>query len=93
MVELCICGFISGFCFAIGGLLGVAYISGSNEIVAVIFLTVSVGFSGMTATGFYINHIDIAPQYAGILFGISNTIATIPGMLTPVIAKSITIKV
>ena len=27
------------------------------------------------------NHIDIAPRYAGILMGLSNTFATIPGII------------
>ena len=27
------------------------------------------------------NHLDVAPTYAGILMGISNTIATIPGII------------
>jgi MFS transporter, ACS family, solute carrier family 17 (sodium-dependent inorganic phosphate cotransporter), other len=33
-----------------------------------------------------VNHLDIAPQYASILMGISNTVATIPGIISPLIA-------
>ena len=29
------------------------------------------------------NHLDIAPQYAAILMGISNTLGTIPGIISP----------
>ena len=32
------------------------------------------------------NMIDIAPAYSGIVFGISNTIANIPGFLAPQVA-------
>ena len=32
------------------------------------------------------NAMDIAPKYGGIIYGISNTIANIPGFLTPQVA-------
>jgi ACS family sodium-dependent inorganic phosphate cotransporter len=32
-----------------------------------------------------INHLDIGPKYAGALIGMTNTAATIPGILAPVI--------
>ena len=33
--------------------------------------------------GFLLVANDIAPAYAGIVFGISNTLATIPGIISP----------
>lgn len=40
------------------------------------------------ATNFFkilysVNHLDVAPQYASVLMGISNTFATIPGIISP----------
>lgn len=35
--------------------------------------------------GFSVNHLDIAPQHASVLMGLSNTFATLPGMLSPTI--------
>lgn len=32
-----------------------------------------------------VNHLDIAPQHASVLMGISNTFATIPGIVSPVL--------
>lgn len=32
-----------------------------------------------------VNHLDIAPPYASILMGISNTFATLPGMISPIV--------
>ncbi|TSK22712.1 Sialin [Bagarius yarrelli] len=61
-----------------------------NYILAVVFLTISSTLGGFSASGFNINHLDIAPSYAGILLGITNTFATIPGMVGPVIARSLT---
>jgi hypothetical protein len=36
---------------------------------------------------------DIAPAYAGIIFGISNTFATIPGIISPYVVGALTEKV
>ena len=36
-----------------------------------------------------INHIDIAPRFAGMLMGIGNTFGTLPGIIGPQIAKRI----
>jgi ACS family sodium-dependent inorganic phosphate cotransporter-like MFS transporter 5 len=44
----------------------------------------------MTGAGYLININDIAGPYSGIVFGISNTIATIPGILGPYVAGVLT---
>uniref|UniRef100_A0A8C6L641 Sialin n=1 Tax=Nothobranchius furzeri TaxID=105023 RepID=A0A8C6L641_NOTFU len=64
--------------------------TGCNYKLAVAFFTISSSLGGTSASGFNINHLDIAPSYAGILLGITNTFATIPGMVGPVIAKALT---
>ena len=40
--------------------------------------------------GFYFSHAEVAGPYSGVLFGITNTMAQIPGFLTPVIVSSLT---
>jgi hypothetical protein len=40
--------------------------------------------------GFMVNANDIAGNYAGIVFGISNTIAIIPGIIAPYIVGALT---
>ncbi|XP_047130506.1 vesicular glutamate transporter 3 isoform X1 [Hydra vulgaris] len=62
----------------------------TNKQLAIIGLTLAVGLGGLTWTGFPVNHLDIAPRYASILFGISNCIATFPGMFTPILVGYIT---
>lgn len=82
--------------FSLVGMLGPAIFlvaagyTGCNYTLAVTFLTISSSLGGVSASGFNINHLDIAPSYAGILLGITNTFATIPGMVGPVIARSLT---
>jgi len=48
---------------------------------AVILLTVAMGLSSFSFAGFATNHLDIAPRHAGIIFGISNTAGTLPGII------------
>lgn len=66
---------------------------GEDSVSAVLLLTVAVGSLGLGMAGFNINHLDIAPRYAGVLMGISNTAATIPGFIGPIVAKSIAVEV
>jgi hypothetical protein len=61
-----------------------------TETVAVLMLSASVGAAGLCLSGFNVNHLDLAPKYAGVLMGITNTFATIPGFLAPQITDSIT---
>ena len=32
-----------------------------------------------------VNHLDIAPKHASVLMGIGNTVATLPGVVSPII--------
>uniref|UniRef100_A0A3P9H8S6 Sialin n=1 Tax=Oryzias latipes TaxID=8090 RepID=A0A3P9H8S6_ORYLA len=83
-------------CFSLIGMIGPALFLvaagfiGCDYTLAVTFLTLSSSLGGVSASGFNINHLDIAPSYAGILLGITNTFATIPGMVGPVIARALT---
>jgi MFS family permease len=59
------------------------YVRDRTTVVAL--LTVAVGANGIANAGYGSNHLDIAPHIAGILLGISNTLATIPGIVAPII--------
>uniref|UniRef100_A0A7M5WSP1 Sialin n=1 Tax=Clytia hemisphaerica TaxID=252671 RepID=A0A7M5WSP1_9CNID len=43
------------------------------------------GLEGIAWAGFGVNHLDIAPQYAAILIGITNTCATVPNIIVPIV--------
>jgi len=70
-------------------LLGLAYV-GCNRSVAVFLLVGATGFSGFAFSGYMSNHLDIAPDFAGILMGLTNCIATIPGFLGPLVVGQFT---
>ncbi|XP_034196051.1 major facilitator superfamily transporter 9 [Osmia lignaria lignaria] len=48
-------------------------------------ITFGIGLGGFAWSGFGVNHLDIAPQHASVLMGIGNTIATLPGVVSPLI--------
>jgi ACS family sodium-dependent inorganic phosphate cotransporter-like MFS transporter 5 len=62
---------------------------GTNIVLFVVFLSLAIGSVGFATSGYDCNHLDIAPRYAGVLMGITNTAATIPGILGPTVAKGI----
>ncbi|XP_053190148.1 sialin [Scomber japonicus] len=68
---------------ASGFLVAVSF-SGCSHILAVTFLTLCTTIGGISASGVYMNQIDIAPRYAGFLLGITNTFGTIPGVVAPI---------
>ena len=47
---------------------------------SVLLMCGALGALGFTWSGFLPNHLDIAPRYADVLMGITNTAGTIPGI-------------
>lgn len=66
------------------------YCTVSTKYLAVALITAAQGLSGFQYGGFVVNHVDIAPRYAGTLFGISNTVATVSGIVAPYVAAAMT---
>ncbi|KAL4231338.1 hypothetical protein ACF0H5_008917 [Mactra antiquata] len=63
-----------------------------NPGFAVAMLTIGVAMSGCQyGSGFIVNPVDIAPRYAGVIFGISNTTGTLGGFLAPIAIGIITV--
>ncbi|VVC38434.1 Major facilitator superfamily,Major facilitator superfamily domain [Cinara cedri] len=52
---------------------------------AMILLTIALSLNGGIITGFMANHMDLAPNFAGILMGITNSLANITTILGPLI--------
>eukprot|EP00188_Purpureofilum_apyrenoidigerum_P006405 Plantae.Rhodophyta-Purpureofilum_apyrenoidigerum.ctg9934.p1 GENE.Plantae.Rhodophyta-Purpureofilum_apyrenoidigerum.ctg9934~~Plantae.Rhodophyta-Purpureofilum_apyrenoidigerum.ctg9934.p1 ORF type:complete len:278 (+),score=34.30 Plantae.Rhodophyta-Purpureofilum_apyrenoidigerum.ctg9934:1-834(+) len=48
---------------------------------AVFCMTMALGLGSFSQSGVYANHQDIGPEYSGILLGISNTFAALPGII------------
>ena len=65
------------------------YVSKCNKIATLTLLTLAVGFNGATFSGYINSHVDLAPNFAGTLMGITNSIATIPGFVAPLVAGTL----
>uniref|UniRef100_A0A1B6KKS8 Sialin n=1 Tax=Graphocephala atropunctata TaxID=36148 RepID=A0A1B6KKS8_9HEMI len=57
----------------------------------VLCLVVGLGLESFALASFGVNHLDIAPRHASMLFGISNTFASISGIVSPLITGYIVI--
>ncbi|XP_078310380.1 putative transporter slc-17.2 [Crassostrea virginica] len=73
-------------------LIGLGYLDCTMKGLAIALLILGVSASGFQYSGFLINHMDIAPAYAGILFGISNSAGAITGFISPAVVGLITDK-
>ncbi|XP_076368094.1 putative inorganic phosphate cotransporter isoform X2 [Tachypleus tridentatus] len=61
-----------------------------NHVLAVTILALNMGFNGFTFPGFLVVGVDMAPNYAGVLMGLSNGIATANGFIVPYVVGSLT---
>ncbi|PAA55277.1 hypothetical protein BOX15_Mlig022319g1 [Macrostomum lignano] len=61
-----------------------------NLYLSTAFLTIGLGFTGIGMSGYGVNHLDIAPRFAGFLMGISNGVGTVSGVLSPIVASAVT---
>ncbi|KAK8600125.1 hypothetical protein V6N13_060055 [Hibiscus sabdariffa] len=52
--------------------------------IAVVFMTAALSLSSFSQAGFLLNMQDIAPQYAGFLHGISNSVGTLAAIISTI---------
>ncbi|XP_038051386.1 sialin-like [Patiria miniata] len=79
----------TGFILPAAFLVTTGYV-GCDHTLAIVFLTLSVGCCGIAVSGFNVNHLDLAPDYAGLLMGITNMVGTVPGFLGPLLVGEVT---
>ncbi|XP_050434326.1 putative inorganic phosphate cotransporter isoform X2 [Adelges cooleyi] len=64
------------------GLVTLGYLNDTTEMAIVFYVfVVAIGCTG--SVGFKVNHMDLASNYAGLLMGISNAMASIGGLTAP----------
>ncbi|ORX90561.1 MFS general substrate transporter, partial [Basidiobolus meristosporus CBS 931.73] len=54
----------------------------TSVTIGMVYISLALGFNSLTLIGVSISQLDIAPRFAGIIFGIGNTAATLPGGVT-----------
>ncbi|XP_072157393.1 sialin isoform X1 [Bemisia tabaci] len=61
----------------------------THPAAVILCLVMACGLGALALTSYSVNHLDIAPKYASLLMGLSNTIATLPGMISPIVAGNL----
>lgn len=65
--------------------IAIAFIRETDTDLAILLLVIAVGINSSTYLGFQMNHIDIAPNFSGILMGITNGIANVMSIIAPLL--------
>ncbi|XP_047486618.1 sialin-like [Penaeus chinensis] len=71
------------------GLIAMCFVD-CDALLAIVVLCISVGLNGAVYAGYMCSHQDLAPNLAGSLMGLTNTVATIPGFAAPQLTGAIT---
>lgn len=83
--------FFTVFSHIIPGVLLVFLVyAGCSTVLSVALITLSMGFNGAATLTNLQNHQDLAPNYAGTLYGIANCIGSTAGFFTPMITAYFT---
>ncbi|XP_072949103.1 putative inorganic phosphate cotransporter isoform X2 [Epargyreus clarus] len=64
------------------GLLGIAW-AGCDRMAVMLLLSITSAFGGAVYAGNQMNHIDLSPQLAGTMYGITNAASNICGFMAP----------
>lgn len=59
------------------------YVTAEQTKLAIALLTIAVGVNAATYLGFQVNHIDLSPNFAGTLMGITNCAANVMSIVAP----------
>lgn len=70
-------------------LIGLGFVTSDHASLGVALLTIAVSVSGATNVGYLVNHMDLSPNFAGTLMGITNSIGNIMSIIAPIIVGEI----
>lgn len=72
-------------CFAFLGqaALRVGSTYSTDPLTSMILLSIGVALAAFAASGYTVNYLEVAPPFSGILMAISNSIATLSGIISP----------
>ena len=63
---------------------------GCNRFWTLILLYMAISCQGAIYSGFLINQLDLAPNYAGTIYGITNGISSVNSCLAPLVVAALT---
>lgn len=65
-------------------------VSGCSPILAVVFMVLGTSVTGALSSATIANYVDLSPNYASVLFGISGLITNAAGIISPMIVGILT---
>ncbi|KAG5881494.1 hypothetical protein JTB14_029159 [Gonioctena quinquepunctata] len=71
-------------------LVTLTFVEETHYILAVVILTLGVGFNSGVYSGYNVNHIDLSPIHAGTLMGITNSISNLFSLIGPLVVDIVT---
>ncbi|XP_062571560.1 sialin-like [Saccostrea cucullata] len=80
----------SGIVLSTPFLIWMSYMEQSERTTAVILLVTYWTVQSLNNSGFRVNHIDIAPRFAGVLNGMTATMASVAALISPIITSELT---
>ncbi len=77
---------LQSIAFGLGAIPLVLLPGAASPASAIALLTLSAAANGLGLSAYGVNHLDVGPNYAGVLMGITNTIASVPGIIGVAVA-------
>ncbi|CAG9786470.1 unnamed protein product [Diatraea saccharalis] len=71
------------------GLVGLSFVNPENKSSAILAIVITLTMSGFTTAGFMVNVLDLAPNFAGVLFSITTFAANICSVVMPIMTSYI----
>jgi hypothetical protein len=68
-------------------MVGVVF-SKCNSSLSIALFVIAIGLNGCCFPGFNSNHVDMAPDFAATLMGITNSVGNTPGFIAPYVAAT-----
>ncbi|XP_055387787.1 putative inorganic phosphate cotransporter [Condylostylus longicornis] len=70
-------------------LIGLSFMTKETTSWAIILLTLAVGFNAAQFCGYLVNHMDLSPNYAGQMMGITNGVSNLLSIAAPLVVGAV----
>ncbi|XP_023295724.2 putative inorganic phosphate cotransporter isoform X1 [Lucilia cuprina] len=70
-------------------LIALGYMTEDEKTLAIVLLTIGVGFNAGSFCGYLVNHMDLSPNFAGPMMGITNCISNLCSICAPLVVGAI----
>ncbi|XP_013116292.1 putative inorganic phosphate cotransporter isoform X2 [Stomoxys calcitrans] len=72
-------------------LIALGYMSEDEKVLAITLLTFGVGFNAASFCGYLVNHMDLSPNFAGTMMGITNGLSNLLSVFAPLVVGAIVV--